>query len=95
MLFKDEGPKNIGDSMNIGNLILGVNGVTVSYLILYGSLLPNATGIITNCDRGFLQKRQKFFITKCHSYSSCDNFIVICDSYYKIPRLLQIVTVQL
>ena len=68
VLSKDEGPKNIGDSMNTGNLILSVNGVTVSYLILYGSLLPNATGIITNCERSFLKKRQKFFITKCQLF---------------------------
>ena len=92
VLSKDEGPKNIGDSMNIGNLILGVNGVTVSYLILYGSLLPNATGIITNCERSFLQKRQKFFITKCQLFQLrqlyCNmrqllqnsTFITNCDS---------------
>ena len=40
-------------------------------------------------------KKGKSFLLQNASYSSCDNFIVICDSYYKIPRLLQIVTVQL
>ena len=43
--------------MSIGNLILGVHSVTVSYLIRYASLLQNATDIITKCD--------SYFITKC------------------------------
>ena len=43
--------------MSIGDLILGVNGVTVLYLIRYNSLLKNATDIIT--------KRDSYFITKC------------------------------
>ena len=51
--------KDIGNSMSIGNLILGVNSVTVSYLIRYDSLLQNATDVITKCDS---------FITKCDSY---------------------------
>ena len=33
--------------MSIGNLILGVNTVTVSYLIYYDSLLQNATAILS------------------------------------------------
>ena len=44
--------------MNIGKLILGVNSVTVSYLIRYSSLLQNATDIIT--------KNDSYFITKCN-----------------------------
>ena len=43
--------------MNIENLILVVNSVTVSFLIHYDSLLQNATDIITKCNR--------YFITKC------------------------------
>ena len=34
-LSKDKGLKDIGHSMSIGNLILGVSSVTVSYLIRY------------------------------------------------------------
>ena len=56
-LFKDEELKDIGHSISIGNLISGVNSVTVSYLIHYDSLLQKATDIITNCD--------SYFITKC------------------------------
>ena len=51
--YKD---KKLGE-MNIGNLILVVNSVTVSYLIYYDSLLQNTTDIITKCD--------SYFITKC------------------------------
>ena len=58
LLSKDEGLKDIGHSMNIGKLILGVNSVTVSYLIRYSSLLQNATDIITKYD--------SYFITKCN-----------------------------
>ena len=36
-----EGLKDIGHIMTIGNLILGVNSVTVSYLVHYNSSLQN------------------------------------------------------
>ena len=42
-LSKDEGLRAIGHMMSIGNLILGVNSVTISYLIHYDSLIQNAT----------------------------------------------------
>ena len=79
--FKDEALKNIGHNMSIRNLIFGVNSVTVSYWIRYDSLLQNTTDPITKCGN--------YFITKY------DSFITKCDSYYKMRRLLQIVTVQL
>ena len=56
-LSKDEGLKDIGHRMSIENLILGVNSIMVSYFICYGSLIQNATAIITKCD--------SYFITKC------------------------------
>ena len=56
-LSKDEGLKDIGHRMSIENLILGVNIIMVSYFICYGSLIQNATAIITKCD--------SYFITKC------------------------------
>ena len=49
-LSKDKGLRDIGHIMSIRNLILGINSVTVSYLIHYDSLLQNARDIITKCD---------------------------------------------
>ena len=43
--------------MSIGNLILGVSSVIVSYLIHDDSLLQHAMDLITKCDN--------LFITKC------------------------------
>ena len=68
---KDEELRDIGHSMSITNLILGVNSVTVSYLIHCDSLLQNATDIITKCDRSLLQNGT--VITKC-------------DVYFKLPQ---------
>ena len=79
-LCKSEGLKDIGHSLSIGNLILGIYSVTVSYLICYDSLLQNVTDIITKCD--------SYFITKC------DSFITTCDSYYKMLRLLEIAFIR-
>ena len=44
--------------MSIINLILGVNSVTVSFLIRYDTLSQNATDIITKSD--------SYFVTKCN-----------------------------
>ena len=78
--------------MCIRNLIFGVSSVAVSYLIRYGSLLQNATDVITKCNScfiticgrsllqnasGFLLQNAKVLITKC------DDFVTKCDSYYK------------
>ena len=43
LLSKDEGLKDSGHIINIGNLVLGVNSVTVSYLIDYESFLQNTS----------------------------------------------------
>ena len=82
-LSKDEGLKDIGQIMNIGNLILGVNSVMVSYLICYDCLLQNATDVIT--------KMQQTFITKCDRYCKLakillqnETFNTKCNIYYKI-----------
>ena len=69
-LSKDEGLNDIGDRMSIGNLILGVNIVTVWYLIRYDILLQNALGVITKwdsyfiikCDRSLLQNASGFLL---------------------------------
>ena len=54
LLSKDERLRD----MSTGNIISGVNSVTVSYLIHYDSLLQNAADIIIKCD--------SYFITKCN-----------------------------
>ena len=86
-LSKDE---DIGRSMSIGNLILGVNSVTVSYLIHYDSLLQNATDIITKCDSYFITKCVRFFITKYDSFiTKCNSNYKLRQFYYKMRQLLQ------
>ena len=95
--------------MSIGNLILVVNSVTVSYLICYNSLLQNATDVITKCDSYFttkygrsLQQNRSVFLLENATVllqnvtviTNGDNFITKCDSYYKMRRLSQIATVH-
>ena len=76
--------------MSTDNLILGVNSVTVSYLVHYDSLSQNTTDIIT--------KRNSYFITKCNR-SLLQNVQVFYykmqQFYYKMRHLLQIVTTLL
>ena len=100
-LSKNEGLTDIGHSMNIGSLILGVSGVMVSCLIHYGSLLQNATDIITKCDRslfqnaaGFLLQNATVLFQNATVITDCHYFITTCNSCYKMRRLLQIATVQ-
>ena len=95
--------------MSIGNLILGVNSVTITYLINYDSLLQNATDIITKCDSYFITKCDRSLLQNASAFllqnatvllqntkviTNCDNFIIKCDSHYKMRRLLQIATVH-
>ena len=88
--------------MSISNPILGINSVTVSYLICYDSLLQNATDVITKCDsyfitkcdRSLLQNASGFLLQNVTVITKCDDFITKCDSYYKMRRLLQITTVH-
>ena len=75
-LSKDEGLKNIGPSMSIGNLIFGVNSVTVLCLIRYDSLLQNTTDIIIKCDKSLLQNVSGFLLQ-------------MRQFYYKMRQLLQ------
>ena len=97
-----EGLKDIGHNMSIRNLILVVNTVMVSYLICYNSLLQNAidnitkcdSSFITKCDRSLLENASGFLLQNATVITNCDNFIIKCDSYYKMGRLLQIATVQ-
>ena len=89
LLSKDEGLRGIGHSMSIENLILGVNSVTVSYLIHYHSLLQNATDIITKydsyfitkCDRSLLQNASGLLLQNATVITNCDDFITKCNIY--------------
>ena len=57
-------------------------------------LLPNATEIYNKMRQVFYKMRQ-FYHKMQHSYYKFDDFITKCDSYYKMRRLSQIVTVQI
>ena len=60
--------------MSIENLILGVNIVTVSYLIHHNSLLQNATETITKCGSYFILQNARF-ITNCDSAQAVENWL--------------------
>ena len=93
-LSKDEELKDIRHSMSIVNLVLGVNSVTVSYLIRYDSLLQNAINIITKCNSCFITKCDRSLLQNASGFSlqnaidllqnstvitNCDDFIIKCD----------------
>ena len=95
--------KDIGNSMNIGNLILGVNSVTVSYLIRYDSLLQNVTDIIAKCDSYFITKCNRNLLQNGSCFllqnatvlllnatvnTNCNDSVTKCDSYYKMRRFI-------
>ena len=93
-LSKDEELRDIGQSMSIRNLLLGVSSVTVSYLIHYDSLLQNATDIITKCDSYFITKCDRSLLQNASGFSlqiatiSLQNATVItkCYVYYKLRQ---------
>ena len=76
--------------MNITNLILGVNSVTVSYLIHYDGLVQKATDIITKCDRSLFQNASGFLLQNATVFTNCDDFITKCDVYYKLRQYIHI-----
>ena len=49
---------------------------------------------ITKCDRKLLQNDLIFLLQNARVNTKCGNTITTCDSYYKMWRLLQIVTVN-
>ena len=78
-------------------------------MIHYGTLLQNATDIITKCDSYFITKCDKSLLQNASGFllqnatvllqnvtviTNCDDFITKCDSYYKMRRLSEIATVQ-
>ena len=78
--------------MSIGNLIWGVNSVTVSYLIHYDSLLQNATVFITECGSYFITKCDKSLLQNVSGFVLQNVIILLqnatvitkCDVYYKL-----------
>ena len=87
--------------MSIGNLILGVNSVTVPYLIHYDSLLQNAPDIITKCNSYFITKCDRILLQNASGFllqnatvllqnttviTNCDDFTTKCDVYYKLRQ---------
>ena len=90
LLSKDEGLRDTGHIMSNGNLILGVNSVTVSYLIHDDGLLQNAADMITKCD--------SYFITKCDRVllQNASGFYCKMGQFcYKMRQLLQIILLQM
>ena len=85
-LSEDEGLKDIGHNMSIGNLVYSI---TVSYLIRYDYKMRQLfhynmrKKFITKCVRFFIRKCVRFFIRKY------DGFITKCK------QLLQIATTSL
>ena len=84
-LSQHKGLRDIGHSMSIRNLILGVNSVTVSYIIDYDNLLQNATGIITKfnsyfiikCDKSLLQNVSGFLLQNATVITKCDVYYIL------------------
>ena len=79
--------------MSTGNLIWGVNSVTVSYLIRYHSLLQNATDIITKWGTILLDIITK--ATEVYYKIGQVLYYKMRQFYYKMQQLLQIVTILL
>ena len=89
-LFKDEGLRDIRHSMSIGNLILGVTSVAVSYLIMTiyykmrHTLLQNVRAILLqNATEVYYKMRQVFHYKMRQFYYKMRQF------YYKMQQLLK------
>ena len=85
-LAKDEGLKDIKHSIRFGNLILGVNSVTVSGFIHFDTLLQNATYITTKYYSYFITKCNRSLLQNATIVTNCDNFVTKCDIYYKLRQ---------
>ena len=91
--------KNIGYSMSIKNLILGVSSVTVSCLIRYDSLLQNVTDVITKCDSYFITKRDRSLLQNASGFyykmrQLLKNTTILLQNTIVTTKLLQIATLQ-
>ena len=76
--------------MSIGNLILGVNRVTQSYLIRYDSLLQIETAILLqNPTDVYYKMHQVFYYKMRQFYYKTRQLLQTATIYYKIRYLLQ------
>ena len=91
---KVEGLRDIGHSISIGNVILGVNSVTASYLTHYNSLLQNSTDNITKCDSYFIIKCGRSLLQNATGfyYKMQQFYYKLRRYYYKIRQFLQNMT---
>ena len=71
-------------------------------MIYYDTLLQNAADIITKCNSYFIKNTSSFLLQNttvilqnATIITKRDDFIIKCNSCYKMRRLLQIATVQL
>ena len=92
-LSKDEGLRDINHIMSTGNLIWGVNSVTISYLIRYDNLLQNAADIITKWGTILLDIITN--ATEIYYKMGQVLYYKMRQFYYKMQQLLQIVTILL
>ena len=69
--------------MSIGNLILGVSSIIVSYLIDDDNLLQNAIDLITKCDSVFITKCDRSLLQNASGFLLQYRFITKCDSFIK------------
>ena len=70
--------------MIIGNLVLGINSATVSYLVRYDSLLQSKTYIITKCDSYFIARFERSLLQNVSGF-----LLQNATFYYKMWQLLQ------
>ena len=78
---KDERLRDIEHIMSIGNLILGVNTVAISYLICYdrllqdatSNLLQNATEVYYKIASGFLLQNGTILLQNATYITNCDS----------------------
>ena len=66
----------------------------VWYLIHHDSFSQNATEILLQNASGFLLQNTTALLQNVAVNTKCDDFITICNSYYKMQRLLQVATVH-
>ena len=79
-LFRDDESRDTGRVMNIANLILDLNSVTVSYLLHCDGLLQNTTAILSQNLREVCYKMCHNFCYKMQQLLQNATSITNCDS---------------
>ena len=57
-------------------------------------LLQNATEVHYKMGQDFYYKKYDSFVKNATAITNCDDFIIKCDSYYKMRRLLYVATAE-